>query len=736
MNKISFYNIETNNLKNINYHIVNNACNCVVGPSGSGKSSLVYDTINAISQHEYNTMIGEMDDDFTSYKLDSYNRILMTVPLKQLNFNNNPRSTIATYYNIDRYFKKIFSLRFEKESNFFSFNKYTSTCKTCNGLGYELKPDESAIIDYGASIMDIPFHPWRGSYKDFYKQLLLQLSSDKGILTKAPFRELEEEDKKFLLYGESEKKYKVYYTQGSRKRVKTTKYTGVIPSLVKQINNLDNEAIKFSQHTVCSKCGGTRFSNEIDRLKINNKSLGQIYLLTISELKEWLLDFIYDNTDAEIEKILENILSFANKLIDVKLDYLSLNRSIESLSGGEFQRLRLSQILNSKFDNILFILDEPLSSLHISEKKAISDEIMKLKNNNTLLVIEHDDDFIKKCDYITALGPLGGNYGGNIIPLNSYISSTNKKTYIDTKISDNLIDIKSNYIINNIKPFETKIPLYNCIGVCGVSGSGKSTFAKEILPKLLPNYRYISQKPIRGNSYSIVATYMDVIDRIRQLFSERNNVSKSIFSFYHSSEGACKKCNGIGKITVENYKNKYSYLCPVCEGKKYSAQSLKYSYNGLNIHEVLSLEVSEAAKFLKNDKELFEILNNANKIGLGYLKLNQSIENLSGGENQRVKLLKHINFNTKNKIVALDEPFQGLNNSEIYKIMNVLYQYCYNENTVIIIEHNIYAIELCSYLIEFGIGSGESGGEIIYSGIKKDILKNNKSIIKDYISII
>ena len=732
MNNIFFNKIETNNLKKINYSIVENACNCVVGPSGSGKSSLVFDTINAISQHEYNTMIGEVDD-FASYKLDSYNRILITVPIKQLNFNNNPRSTIATYYNIDQYFKNLFSLRFEKENNFFSFNKYTSTCKTCNGLGYELIPDESAIIDYDSSIINIPFIPWRGTYKDFYKQLLLQVSLDEGISTNVPFRELDAENKKFLLYGKSEKKYKIIYNQGNRKRVKTTKYIGLIPLLTGQIKNSDNEAIKFSQYIVCSRCGGTRFSNEVNRLKINNNSIGEIYLLTISELKEWTSNLINDNTDVEIDRILKNVLSFANKLIDVKLDYLNLNRSIESLSGGEFQRLRLSQILNSKLNNILFILDEPLSSLHISEKRAVTDEIMKLKDNNTLLVIEHDNDFITRCDYITAIGPLGGNYGGDIIPLNPYILSSNKKESLDTKISESFIDIKSNYIVNNVKPFEIKIPLYNCIGVCGVSGSGKSTFAKEILPKLLPNYRYISQKPIRGNAYSIVATYIDVIDKIRQLFSESNKVSKSFFSFYHSSAGACKKCNGKGKMTIEDYKNKYIYLCPDCEGKKYSTESLKYRYDGLNIYEVLSLEISEAAQFFKNDKELFELLNIANKIGLGYLKLNQPIESLSGGENQRVKLVKHINFNTKNKTIALDEPFQGLNNSEIYKIMNVLYQYCNNENTVMIIEHNIYALELCSYLIEFGAGSGENGGKIIYSGIKKDILKSNESIIKDYI---
>lgn len=724
---ISFYNIETNNLKSIDFHVIENACNTVVGPSGSGKSSLVFDTINAVAQDEYNTMVGSIERQ-SKYKVGSFNKILMSAPLQQLNYNTNPRSTIATYYHIDASVKKIFSILFEKESNFFSFNKYHSTCKTCNGLGYVLEPSESFVIDYDASIAEIPFYPWKGSYSDLYRQLLTLFAENNQIPTNKPFRELNENDQRKLLYYSGDKKYKINYTQGTRKRVKTTKYIGVMEQLKQDLKKSDSNSIRFSQKTKCTTCGGTRFSKKINAMKINNKSIGEVYLLNCDDLIQWASELLIPTFELEIN----SIVTFANKLIDFKLEYLNLNRSIESLSGGEFQRLRLSQLLNSKLENILYILDEPLSSLHASEKKHITQEILKLKQKSTLLIIEHDNDFIDQSDLVTVLGPAGGKDGGELVSFDCYKRKYATKKYLEKKNPKEFITIENPHQVNNVKPFKLDLPLGICIGVCGVSGSGKTTFARDILSKRAPNYTYISQKPIRGNAYSIVATYIEVIDKIRQLFSTNNKISKSMFSFFHSAEGACKTCNGLGKVVVEEYNYKYSYICPDCEGTRFSNNSLNYLYKDLNIHEALSLDISEAINFFEDDKEIVDILSKANDIGLGHLKLNQSIDTLSGGENQRVKLLKHINNRSNNRIIALDEPFRGLNNFEIYKIMKVLNEYVDN-NTVIIIEHNIYAIELCSYIIEFGEGSGEHGGEILFSGIQNNIHGKDKSIIRNYL---
>lgn len=731
LDKISYYSIQTNNLNNIDYHIVKNAVNFVVGASGSGKSSLVFNTINAISQHEYKTMIGEQDNEIT-YRIESFKNILMSVPLEQLNYNTNPRSTIATYYNVDKSFRTFYSQEFLKDSKFFSFNVYSSMCKACKGLGYILIPDEAAIIDYDATISEQPFYPWRGSYKEYYKQLMINTAISNKIPTTVPFRCLTLEHKNFLLYGKGDEKYRIEFSLNGRKKVKTDKYIGIVNRLEAQIKDNDAEGIRYSQQTVCPICNGTRFSKEVNKLKIQGKSIGEIYLLTMTELKEWLLECI--GNDSIGKKVLKDVLNFSNKLLQVKLGYLNLNRSIPSLSGGEFQRLRLSQLLESELSNILYILDEPLSSLHASEKEAITNEIIKLKKENTLLIIEHDEEFLKKSDYVTALGPSGGKFGGNIITINDYFAKSNQKKNINYSEFNKFINMKSDFRVNNVKCFDISIPLNQCIGICGVSGSGKSTFAKEILPKLLSNYKYISQKPIRGNSYSIIATYTNVFDRIKQLFSEKNNCPKSMFSFYHNSEGSCKTCNGKGEIDVSDFKYQYSYICPECEGSKYSKKILTYYYNGLNIPQVLALDISEAVDFFRDDNELNKLFNNAVSVGLGYLKLNQSIDSLSGGENQRIKLLKHLNFKDNNKIIALDEPFRGLTNDDVYNIMRVLWKYCREGNTIIVIEHNVYALELCSYLVEFGLGSGELGGEIIYSGPRSEIHSSRTSIIKEYIS--
>lgn len=736
MDKIRFYNIETNNLKGIDFSIIKNEVNCIIGPSGSGKSSLAFDTVNSVSLHEYNVMTGEIDD-YDEYKVEDYKNLQIPVSLKQLNYNNNPRSTISTYYKIDNYFKYIFTSIHNMNLNFFSFNKFSSTCKKCKGLGYELLPDESLIIDYDASLEDIPFMPWKGSYRDLYKQLLSNISKDMDIPIDIPFRDLNQEQKDFLLYQEGKEKYKLNYHQSGRKRVKTLKYIGVVTEMKHQLNDMNVDAIKYSHPITCSVCKGTRFSNNVNKYKVNNKGIGEAYILTISDLKKWILECL-DNKElgVDVKGMFQKILNFTERLIGMKLEYLNLNRSIASLSGGEFQRLRLSQLMESKFDNILYILDEPLSSLHISEKGIIVDRIMKLKKKNTLLIIEHDNEFIKECNYITALGPWGGRYGGNIIPADEYILNTNDEKEINPIKTNKFVEINSEYSINNVKPFSISLPLNTCIGVCGLSGSGKSTFAREILPRILSDYKYISQKSIRGNSYSIVASYINILDKIREVFSKNNNTSKSMFSFHYNSDGSCPKCRGTGKIVIDDYRSKYSYICPDCEGKRYSDEALEFYVNGLNINEVLLLEISEAAIFFENiNKNIYEILSNADRIGLGYLKLSQAVQTLSGGENQRVKLLKHFNLNTKNKIVALDEPFQGLNNSEIFIILKILYEFASNGNTIIIIEHNIYSLRQCSYLIEFGEGSGEQGGRVIYSGTREDIALSKSSVIKDYVTL-
>jgi excinuclease UvrABC ATPase subunit len=321
--------------------------------------------------------------------------------------------------------------------------------------------------------------------------------------------------------------------------------------------------------------------------------------------------------------------------------------------------------------------------------------------------------------------------GGDLVSSAKYISDENQIFKIKYKLPKEQIRITSNESVNNLKPFELKFPMNTCIGIGGMSGSGKTTFIREILPKYIPNYKYISQKPIKGNSYSFLASYLGIIEKIRDSFSKVNKIELSVFL---NIKGACKSCSGTGKVLVEEYNKRYSYICPVCNGNRYSGEVLKYKYFGLNIVEILNMEVDQAIEFFeKKNKMIYSKLNLAANIGLGYLKLNQAISTLSGGEAQRVKLLKNINIRKRNQFFALDEPFQGLNNTEIFNIMNVLYNISNEGVTFIIVEHNLLALTLCSYLIEFGPGSGNKGGRILYSGFLSDIGKSKESMLKKYL---
>ncbi len=734
MNKMVFKKIFTHNLKGIDVTIPKNKITCIIGPSGSGKSSLAFDTINSICQKEYNDMIGLSGNIYT-YKVDYYGDLMISVPLKQLNYNTNPRSTVATYYGIDKYVKTIFAEVNDVEADKFSFNKFGSSCKCCRGLGYELVPDISKIINYDSTLEEIPFEPWKATKKDYYKQLLLNVAKDEQIPLGIKFRDLDNGLKEFLLNGMGNIKYSIKYSQSSRKRNKTAPYISILKDIEQSLKKSENTYINYTKKSVCSECRGSRFSKTINVYKVCGKSISDIYLMDIISLELWVKECLNHTNLKLMSNNFNSIKKFCEQLIKLNLGYINLNRSISSLSGGEFQRLSLSQIINSKFENLLYILDEPLASLHAVEREDVIRQIKDISKNNTVLVVEHSLDFTKISDSIITLGESGGSSGGNLIEYNKYLSRYDNIKEVEKIYTNKSKDVSFDGIINNVSSFKIKFPINTCIAVAGLSGSGKTTFAKDILPQKLEKYKYISQKPIRGNAYSFIASYLDIADEIRNIFSKENAVDKSLFNFGNNGSGKCKKCNGLGYIDIDVYGlNKHSYVCPCCEGSRYEPKILKYKYKGYDINQIFNLEISEAITFFgKENKKIFKVLNNTINVGLGYLKLNQLISSLSGGENQRIKMLKSINKTSKNNILALDEPFQGLDNYEINNIMKTIYKYIEVGNTVVIIEHNLYAIKQCTYLYEFGLGSGDKGGNIIYEGRLEDIKNSNLSILKRYI---
>jgi len=732
-----YYGIKTNNIKNIDISFLNERIILFCGPSGSGKSSVAVDTIHRISEDELNQLMNSKDG-ISTYSISDYRNILPSICLQQENYNTNPRSTIATYFNIDTYFKELFSIRNSVSQRFFQFNTQLAACDKCSGTGISLNPDPLKIIDYSSKISEIPFKNWKSTKSEYYYNILMRYCAENKINPDMHFKDLKEHEQIILLNSESEGKYKIKYISNGRKHTKTSKYKGPIRELYEEIikNNLPSSKKKYFSEDICDKCNGTRFSDDILKYQLYDKNIGELYLMKFDLLLDWINRHkeIWNKISNE-KRAFHRIIQFIKSALVLNLDYLNFNRSIPTLSGGELQRLRLAKAQNSQFTNFLYVLDEPTSGLHPSEWEIISKLIYSLKNmGNTILLIEHNTFLKKIADEIIFLGPEGGERGGEIV----------KETHIGNKATDDIrykffksktfVNIK-NASFNNVKNISIKLPENSLIGVCGVSGSGKSSFLYGILPKYLNNITYLNQSPIRGNYYSVVATAIGVFANIQELYSKINKVSKEYFTYMSKGKGQCKICMGKGFIKEDSSFIKTEIVCPECEGKRFSKASLNYKYNGLNIYEFLSMSVENVINEIpKNYKKITKVLNLINSIGMGYLNLFQNTSTLSGGESQRIKLIRGIFQYSTKKTYLLDEPFRGVDDNNIKKAMIALYDLVEKGYTIYIAEHNLFVINYCSYIIEFGPKSGDNGGNIIYFGEKKDIVNSKNSIICKYLS--
>jgi excinuclease ABC subunit A len=728
----NYLGIETNNLKGINVSIPHGEIILIAGVSGSGKSSLAIDTIHNISMNELNQLMNLKDFVF-NYSVAQYENILPSVSLEQENYNRNPRSTIATYFGLDTYVKNLFSIKSGLPASVFQFNCYKYACKKCLGLGVDIQLDPAKIIDYNSTLRDIPFLNWRGSYSNYYKQLIFSFCNDNGIDVKTHFIDLNKDLQNLFLYGKGDKKYKIVYKTGGRKRVKSSSYIG--PLNTASIFNASSK--KYYSEQRCPDCNGYRFSKEILKYKVYGKNIGEIYNAEIDNHIDWIMDEKKNWKEHQNEAVLfKRILSLLNNFINLNLRYLYLNRAIPSLSGGELQRLRLAKSLSSQFSNFFYILDEPSSGLHPDEISKITDTILLLKKkNNTVIIIEHNPIFKSISDKIILLGPSGGKNGGKII--SNKLSERNNKPFLYKffPLSNQLLIKNESY--NNIINFSAKIPMGSFVSICGKSGSGKTSFLAGILPKYLKKSIYLNQTPLRGNNYSILASYIGILDEIREAFAKNSKQSPSFFSFYHTGEGKCKNCNGTGMIQNEDAYNTVSnIICPSCDGMRYNSKALRYLLNGINIYQFLNLTVQELINFLDNGKLLSKTLKSLhllNKIGLGYITLFRNITTLSGGEAQRVKMCNSLLKNNKNTAILLDEPLRGVDDFNAREIINLIYDIVAQGNSVFVVEHNLIAINSSSYIIEFGPEGGKYGGEILYNGQKSEIKSSNKSLIKKYI---
>ncbi len=676
-------------------------------------------------------------------------------------------------------------ISYEKpEPNSFSFNSPKGMCKKCNGLGIENKVNYDLIIpDPSISIYNGGIKPL-GNYKNswIFKQIDT-ISQKYNFNIKDPINKISKEAIDIILNGGKESFSVESKTLGLTRKYKID-FEGVITFIENQSKELYSARIKrwansFMDKVNCESCGGSRLNKQSNFFKISNKTIHDLSKLDIIDLKKWF-DKIESKLDKRKKIIGSEIIKEINKrldfLLDVGLDYLSLNRPVRSLSGGESQRIRLATQIGSQLVGVLYILDEPSIGLHQRDNSKLIDSLKKLRDlGNTIIVVEHDKEIMEKADHIIDIGPNAGKNGGKIIFNGSYKQILNSDT-VTSNFLNNIKTIpvpdlrrKSNEkliikgcIGNNLKNIKAEFPLGLMIAITGVSGSGKSTLINETLYPILNNHFFngvkdplpyksikgldyldkvieINQSPIGRTPRSNPATYTGVYSDIRSLFcmtpeSLIRGYKPGRFSF-NVVGGRCETCQGAGLRKIEmNFLPDVYINCDDCQGKRFNRETLEIRYKGKSISDVLNMTINESCDFFENFPKILRKLKTLKSVGLGYVTLGQQSTTLSGGEAQRIKLASELSKKDTGKtIYILDEPTTGLHFQDIKVLLEMINKLVNKGNTVIIIEHNMDVIKTADHIIEIGPNGGKLGGQIIFNGTPEELTKIGKSPTAKYL---
>lgn len=660
--------IETNNLKNIDVEIVKKGINLIIGPSGSGKSSLAYDTIAQIGQHEFMAMFADEVSE-PSYKVSSFSNMVAAVPIKQSNHNNNIRSTIGTYFGLNRSIGLIYAIMLGLSEDFFVLNKESNLCENCHGLGFVSKLDYNKIIDFNVPLKKVPFRCWN-RYKDFYAQMIINFCEDNNIDNNKNFRELNEEEKKLLLYGESKEKYSVRYKKTNSFSKRTSKYYGVLNG----ISMLPNYGIGKSYYSEfeCECCHGKKYGKQYEAYKIYDFSIGEFMTTDFSSLKD-IVNQIFEEVNVDrLAFTVKNLKAFIDKAVELNLGHLYFHRAIPTLSGGELQRLRMVQVFTTQLSDLIIVLDEPLAGLSGEEKKTIYDNVVSLAKKHTVVLVDHGDTFYKVADKIIALGEGGGKAGGYLVDANTFFKKQRDVTKYIPAVAKKQFRILLKSSIYKYKGIDLSVA-ENCMNlITGYSGVGKSTLLREYLPQYFESYLYINQKPLLGNKNSCVATVLDLANKISESYAKKYKKDKKFFSNLTGNDGMCPVCLGAGYIEYGgDYHQSIRVECRECEGTGFNKNLKKYKINQKSIFDVWKMTLDEAVEiFEKIDKRIAKVCTTASEIMLGHLRIGQGTATLSGGENIRIKIMKASKSTAK--VIGVDEPFKGLSNIEINAVAKYL----------------------------------------------------------------
>ncbi|GGV12093.1 UvrABC system protein A [Kitasatospora herbaricolor] len=663
----------------------------------------------------------------------------------------------------------------ELEPRSFSFNSPFGACPDCSGLGNRMEVDPELVIpDEEKSLDEGAIHPWSGGHtKEYFQRLIDALSGELGFRTDIPWAGLPARAKKALLYGHKHQVEVRYRNRYGRDRSYTTGFEGAVPFIQRRHTEAESDSSRerfegYMREVPCPTCEGTRLKPVVLAVTVQGRSIADVSAMSISDCSDFLGAMKLDARDKQIaERVLKEVNERLRFLVDVGLDYLSLNRAAGTLSGGEAQRIRLATQIGSGLVGVLYVLDEPSIGLHQRDNHRLIETLVRLRDiGNTLIVVEHDEDTIKMADWVVDIGPGAGEHGGKVVHSGSLKQLlTNKESltgqYLSGKRSIPIPaarrprDKKRQLVVHgarehNLKDVTVGFPLGTFTAITGVSGSGKSTLVNDILythlarelngarsvpgrhtrvtgTDLVDKVVHVDQSPIGRTPRSNPATYTGVFDHVRRLFAETQEAKvrgylPGRFSF-NVKGGRCENCSGDGTIKIEmNFLPDVYVPCEVCHGARYNRETLEVHYKGKSISEVLDMPIEEGLAFFEAVPAIARHLRTLNDVGLGYVRLGQSAPTLSGGEAQRVKLASELQKRSTGRTVyVLDEPTTGLHFEDISKLIKVLDGLVEKGNTVVVIEHNLDVIKTADWVVDMGPEGGSGGGTIVAEGTPEEV---------------
>lgn len=734
-----------NNLKDVSLRIPKRKINIFTGVSGSGKSSIVFDTIATEAQRllneNFSMFVRGFLPRYPQPDADSIENLSMAIVVDQKRLGGGAHSTVGTITDISTFLRLLFSKAGQPQvggRNMFSFNDPQGMCPECNGVGRKIGVDMDLFMDTSKSLNEgaILFPEYAVDSWDW------SLCTQSGLF---------DNDKKLEDYTDAEMDlllhsppYKVKQ-QMAGKEINLT-FDGILDKFTRKYITRDLKTLSertqklvepYMTFGPCPLCKGARLSQAALSSKINGYNIAELSAMEVDEL----IEVVHQIDDPSVAPIVKKLAERLQHLIDIGLEYLSLNRETDTLSGGESQRVKMVKHLGGSLVDVMYVFDEPSIGLHPRDVHRLNELLQKLcEKGNTVIVVEHDPDVIKAADYIVDVGPKAGQKGGTIVYEGSFEGLLKADTltgrYMEKSMPVNqnprsakgALTIK-NAKANNLQNVSVDIPKGVLTVITGVAGSGKSSLIHQTFLRQHPDAIVIDQSAVGVSTRSNPATYTGIMDDVRKAFASTNKVSPSLFSF--NSKGACENCQGLGVIYTELAAlGEVKSPCEVCDGKRFKDEVLAYKLNGKSISDVLTMSVQQALEYFTL-KEVVRKLQAMSDVGLDYLTLGQPLSTLSGGECQRIKLASELH--KKGSIYVMDEPTTGLHMSDISHLLEVMNRLVDAGNTVIVIEHNVAVIKNADWIIDMGPEGGNKGGRIMFEGTPQEILKAKDSLTGAYL---